>query len=118
MHVFLIGDSVFDNRAYVAAGEPDLSKQIANILGHQGRMSSAARDGSVIGGIAGQLTSIPRDATHIVVSAGGNDALQSSDVLKLPAKSVVEALNKVAGLCKVFCLPQRCPWRRDRHQII
>ena len=55
MHVFLIGNSVFDNRAYVAAGQPDLSKQIANILGHQGRMSSAARDGSVIGGIRGNF---------------------------------------------------------------
>jgi GDSL-like lipase/acylhydrolase family protein len=102
MHLFMIGDSVFDNRAYVAPGEPDLRQQVANILGQQGRVSSAAIDGAVIPGIVRQLIDLPADATHIVVSAGGNDALQSSDVLNLHVKSVTGALDKVSGVCKLF----------------
>ena len=41
---------------------------------------------------------MPEDATHLVVSAGGNDALNSSDFLTAPARSTAEALSGLADI--------------------
>ncbi len=81
MHIFMIGDSVFDNGVYVRSGEPEFQTQVAALLPKGGRVSSAARDGAVIAGVHEQLARLSKDATHIVVSAGGNDALQVSNLL-------------------------------------
>ena len=101
MHVFMIGDSVFDNAAYVGSGEPDVRKQVAELLNGD-RVSSAARDGAVIASIRDQLTQRPPDATHIVVSAGGNDALQSSNILDARVSSMSAALEMLAEVAENF----------------
>jgi hypothetical protein len=31
MHIFMLGDSVFDNAAYVRRGKPDVRKQVAEL---------------------------------------------------------------------------------------
>jgi hypothetical protein len=92
MHLFMIGDSVFDNAAYVRAGEPDVRKQVADLLPRGDHVSSSARDGAVIASIADQLAGTPADATHIMVSGGGNDALQASNVLDARVSSMSAAL--------------------------
>jgi hypothetical protein len=52
-----------------------------------------AVDGSVTRSLTQQVSKIPRDATHLVVSIGGNDALGNADLLDAPARSTADALR-------------------------
>lgn len=79
-HVVLLGDSIFDNAAYVPGGEPVI-EQLRSRLPRGSRASLLATDGAVVLSVLHQLENLPKDATHLVVSAGGNDALQHSDIL-------------------------------------
>jgi lysophospholipase L1-like esterase len=96
-HVVLLGDSIFDNKAY-AAGGPDVVTQLRARLPAGWRATLAAVDGAVAGDLRRQLERVPRDATHLVVSAGGNDALRQEGVLGAPARSVGEALARLAAV--------------------
>jgi hypothetical protein len=96
-HVVLLGDSVFDNKAYVAGG-PDVVTQLRGMLPAGWQATLAAADGAVVGDLRRQLERVPRDATHLVVSAGGNDALRQEGVLGAPARSVGEALARLAAV--------------------
>jgi hypothetical protein len=51
-----------------------------------------ALDGARVSGLAGQAARLPADATHLVVSAGGNDALEHIGLLDREVKSVGEGL--------------------------
>lgn len=90
-HVILLGDSVFDNAAYVSGG-PDVVQQLRAVLPAGQHASLLAVDGSVIVDVPHQLARCPEDASHLVVSVGGNDALRASAVLERAARSVAEAL--------------------------
>jgi len=73
-HVVLLGDSIFDNAAYVP-GQPRLTEQVA-AYGHE--VSLLAVDGSVTADVVGQSQKISAAATHLALSVGGNDALQQA----------------------------------------
>jgi len=45
---------------------------------------------------------VPAGATHLVVSAGGNDALQSAGILEEPAGSTAEVLLRLADVAEQF----------------
>src|SRR4051794_31908129 len=92
LHVALLGDSIFDNAAYVRGG-PDVLSQLRAVLPSGARASLLAVDGAVIAGVARQLERLPRDVTHLVVSAGGNDALGHSDLLERRATSSPQVLG-------------------------
>ena len=94
-HIILLGDSIFDNGVYVP-GQPDVVKQLRAALPQGWKASLLAVDGAVTRGVASQLTRIPADATHLVVSVGGNDALGESHILGAPARMVGEALMMLA----------------------
>ncbi len=53
-------------------------------------------------GVPAQLRRVPPDATHLVVSAGGNDALGHSDVLDRRARSGAEVLGWLADAVEAF----------------
>jgi lysophospholipase L1-like esterase len=55
-----------------------------------------AVDGSVIRNVRAQVRSLPADASHIVLSVGGNDALGHVRLLEDPARSMAEALTMLA----------------------
>ena len=95
-HVILLGDSVFDNSAYVGRGEPDVVRQLRGRLPAGWGATLAAVDGAVTGSVPRQLERIPPGATHLVVSVGGNDALRRQDVLEVRARSVAEGLLALA----------------------
>lgn len=99
-HAVLLGDSIFDNGAYVP-GEPAVAAQLADAL-PEARVTLLARDGDIIAGLAGQLQRLPADASHLIVSVGGNDVLGYIDVLTESASSVGEALLRMAGICDDF----------------
>ena len=100
-HVVLLGDSIFDNAAYVRGG-PDVVAQLREALPDGWRATLAAVDGAVITGVTRQLARVPSDATHLVVSAGGNDALGHSDLLDRPARSSAQVLGLLADAVEAF----------------
>ena len=91
-HVVLLGDSIFDNAAYTGM-EPDVIQHLRSILPSGWKASLLAVDGSVTSDLSSQVREIPADASHLVVSIGGNDALMNSDLLELPVDSTAEALE-------------------------
>ena len=100
-HVILLGDSVFDNAAYVGNG-PDVIGQLSAALPAGWRAELHAMDGARIADIEAQLGAVSNRATHLVVSIGGNDAMRESGVLEQNARSVAEALEKLAAIRERF----------------
>jgi lysophospholipase L1-like esterase len=98
MHVVLLGDSIFDNGAYVRPGEPDVVRQLRARLPAGAKATLAAVDGATTAGVARQLERLPADATHLVVSAGGNDALGNIGVLEDSSRSIADALTRLAAI--------------------
>jgi GDSL-like Lipase/Acylhydrolase family len=94
-HVVLLGDSIFDNRAYVGDG-PDVITQLQEKLSDW-RASLLAVDGSMTRNVREQIVLLPDDASHLILSIGGNDALNSANVLNHPAFSTSEALLQLAS---------------------
>src|SRR3712207_9457784 len=105
-HVVLLGDSVFDNAAYVRGGK-DVVTHLREFAPEGWRATLAAVDGSVVGDVARQLAKVPEDATHLVVSAGGNDALMQSGILQEGARSAAEVLDRLAGVAEAFRSEER-----------
>jgi hypothetical protein len=91
-HVVLLGDSIFDNARYVP-DRPPVIEQLRQALPRDWHASLLAVDGHITEDVVTQLKSLPADATHLVVSAGGNDALSESNLLSEAACTVGEALG-------------------------
>ena len=100
-HIVLLGDSIFDNGVYVP-GEPDVVKQLRAALPEGWTASLLAVDGAVTRNVPSQLARMPSDATHLVVSVGGNDALGESHLLSASARLVGEAVMMLADAQERF----------------
>ena len=100
-HVVLLGDSIFDNAAYVAGG-PAVITQVRERLPQGWRATLNALDGSITQDVPRQLQSIPPDASHLFVSVGGNDALGHMGFLSEEARSVAEVLHRLADIGQAF----------------
>jgi hypothetical protein len=59
-------------------------------------------DGSTTTDIARQIPSIPEDATNLVLSVGGNDALAHADVLTRKSITAMEVLEYLASVTEQF----------------
>jgi hypothetical protein len=101
-HVVLLGDSILDNRAYIGSAEPDVIQQLRQRLPHGWSATLLAVDGSVTEDVGRQLVQIPEEATHLVVSVGGNDALGEMAVLQESATSVAEAMARFVAIQAKF----------------
>lgn len=95
LHVVLLGDSIFDNGRYVP-GKPSVIDQLATELGGRGRATLLAVDGDVTRDVGAQRERLPADATHLVVSVGGNDALPHTRLLDKPLNNASELLVALA----------------------
>jgi hypothetical protein len=100
-HIILLGDSVFDNALYVAGG-PDVRTLLQACLPDDWRVTLLAVDGDRTEDVAEQLQHVPHDASHLVVSVGGNDALDNLDFLTAPAASVAAALQGLGQIARDF----------------
>ena len=96
-HVVLLGDSIFDNAAYVRGG-PDVIRQLQGALPAGWKATLRAVDGAITGSVPRQLQQLPADASHLVLSIGGNDALSHVSVLEDASRSIADALNRLAGI--------------------
>lgn len=93
-HVVLLGDSIFDNARYVP-DRPPVIEQLRQALPRGWSASLLAVDGHITEDVVNQLNDLPADATCLVVSAGGNDALGESGILREAACTVGEALGLI-----------------------
>ena len=101
MHIALLGDSVFDNRAYTQ-GEPDIAMHLRQLLPDSEDVTLCAIDGSTTFDLAFQLKKVPAGASHVVVSIGGNDVLLNCDLLNMPVTSTTEALSAFGQRIRQF----------------
>ena len=89
--LILLGDSIIDNASYVQPGESDVPAQIrANLPEHEVVMR--ARDGNMVADVLADLdrAPLPPDA-RIVLSVGGNDALDRIGLLGDPEERTFSA---------------------------
>jgi GDSL-like Lipase/Acylhydrolase family len=101
-HVVLMGDSILDNGSYTM-GLPDVSQRLHGMLGDDWAVTLAARDGATTMSLGWQLHHIPADATHLVLSIGGNDANGQAGILTKPDwYTMREALDELWLMGAVF----------------
>lgn len=101
-HVALLGDSSFDNAAYVGRGGVPVLGHLRARLPAGWKASLCAVDGATTLDIGQQLARVPADATHLVVSVGGNNALLAAGILREKARSVAEVLGRFYELGAAF----------------
>src|SRR5215203_2427357 len=94
-HIVLLGDSIFDNRAYVAA-EPDVVSHLRTMIPPGWQATLRAVDGNVAENVSRQLLGVPPDSTHLIVSVGGNNAIMNADILSLQVNSAAEVFDALA----------------------
>jgi len=97
-HIVLLGDSVFDNKVYVD-GAPDVVHHLRSMLPGDWKATLCAVDGSTTADIEAQIRSVPKDASCLFVSVGGNDALMHMGLLydtTLDGHSLLTELARLA----------------------
>ena len=77
-------------------------KHLRSLLPRDWQATLLAVDGSVTTDVINQIAKIPASATHLIVSAGGNDGLSRADILQKPASSVGDAVDQLAALRAEF----------------
>ena len=101
-HLVLLGDSIFDNERYVPDG-PSVTDHLRRMLPGDWQVTLLAVDGAAAEDVPGQLGKLPKDATHLVVSAGGNNALEyGSVILHEAAESYIEVLTRLTEMREEF----------------
>lgn len=101
-HLVLLGDSIFDNRVYVAP-DADVADQLRARLDPRWKVTLLAVDGDVTADVrTRQLASVPRDADMLVISVGGNDALRHSSILADRVATVGEGVARLAAAQSAF----------------
>ncbi|MBX7170414.1 MAG: SGNH/GDSL hydrolase family protein [Pyrinomonadaceae bacterium] len=100
-HIVLLGDSIFDNKAYIG-NEPDVISHLQGIIPSNWQAALNAVDGSLVENVSGQLLKSPPDATHFVISVGGNNAIMNADVLGLKVSSAAEVFNNLSDRISTF----------------
>ena len=108
-HVILAGDSIFDNANYVP-GEPCVADQLGKRLDGRFSVNLIAVDGDYVSDVWRQACSIPERATHVVVSAGGNDALLHAHKLRNDHLTSVDLFKEWSDIQAEF--------RRDYQQML
>jgi hypothetical protein len=99
--IVLLGDSAFDNEAYVAPG----ASTIAALESHLPAGWSAsllAQDGSTIDEVTRQAMQLPPGTSHLVVSTGMHDVLSEVGMLAECAATVADALWTVSQVGERF----------------
>ena len=115
-HVFLLGDSIFDNAPYVAQG-CEVQTQLQALLGDGFRVILLARDGDVLADMNTQVSQLPESpaaSTRLVVSCGGNNVLGLVGFMQSGVRSVLEAVDLLASWQAEF----RFEYRRMLDQVL
>jgi hypothetical protein len=92
MHLALLGDSIYANRAYTGRA-PDVAGHLRTVVPASTQVTLCAVDGATTASFLSQLACIPDDATHFALSLGGNDALQSQGLLHMKVGTAAVAFD-------------------------
>jgi len=101
-HVVLLGDSIFDNAAYVGPRGTPVIAWLRQELPAGWRATLRALDGSTTHDIPVQLRDLPATASHLIVSIGGNNALFNKSVLGESARSAASVVQRLADIQTEF----------------
>lgn len=102
-HIVLLGDSIFDNAVYVAAGA-SVRDHLRACMPHD-HVSLLAVDGSVLDDTEAQfvaLQALSETPTQLVVSCGGNDVLGWLGALQTEVESVLAAAELMSQWQREF----------------
>jgi len=94
-NIVLLGDSIFDNGAYVRSNEMDVPSQLTTLMGNSCKVTHLAVDGHITSHVPMQLNSLPNDASHLFLSVGGNDGLGHLSIFQESIFTVGDALQKM-----------------------
>ena len=83
-------------------GKLPVIKQLRENLPVGWKATLLAVDGHVTADVQHQIRRLPDDATHLIVSCGGNDALEHASVLNQSAGSVAEVLEHFTSIRTSF----------------
>ncbi len=100
-HIVLLGDSILDNGRYTEGG-PAVITQVRERLPAGWKASLLAVDGATTESVANQLERLPKDATRLVLSAGGNDALMRQSILDAPVRSSADTFTMLSKAVQEF----------------
>ena len=100
-HAVLLGDSIFDNASYVP-GKLPVIEQLRKNLPAGWKATLLSVDGDVTADVQHQIKRLPDDATHLIVSCGGNDAFRHATILNQSAGSVAEVLEHFTSIRTSF----------------
>jgi hypothetical protein len=100
-HIVLAGDSIFDNAAYVGSGQAVID-QLSNKANGLFKSTLVAADGSVTRDLNSQFKKLPPDTTHLFISSGGNDALESAYLLADRFSTVWDAMSLFSDVIGKF----------------
>ena len=106
LHVALLGDSIFDNRAYTGR-QPDVAQHLRVALGAAARVTLLAVDGTTTFDIGPQIDRVSADVTDVILSVGGNDALMHAALLGTPVRSTADALDMFGAAIDAFAVSYR-----------
>lgn len=101
LNIVLAGDYIFDNAAYVIPGR-SVAGCLVQQIGLLDRVTLLAEENATIEDVSGQMSGMPNDTTHVIISVGGNDAWGSLWLLDTPAASVKNALEKMCVVADIF----------------
>ena len=99
-HLVLLGDGILANGAHTRQ-EPDTASTIQELLPGW-TVSLLAAEGSPIAAVSTQVQRLPANADLVVLSIGGNDAMEHTDILQQPAVSSGETLDALIKMVEGF----------------
>jgi len=100
-HIVLLGDSIFDNIKYVPDGMPVI-EHLRTTIPINWNATLLAVDGDTTVDVSSQLKNVPDTATHLVISIGGNDAIEYIPIFSDRVSTVGEALLQLSSVQELF----------------
>ena len=94
MHIALLEDATLDKGAYTSGG-PSIAEHLSRLFPESGEAMFLAVDGATTRDTQRQVEQISSGATRVVLSVGGNDAMEGTRVLDRPS-----LLNTVASVTR------------------
>jgi hypothetical protein len=98
-HIVLLGDSIFDNEKYVPDGLPVID-HLRNIIPIDWQATLMAVDGNETPDTLNR--GIPKTATHLIISVGGNDAIGYLPMFEQKVSKIGEALLHLGKMRETF----------------
>lgn len=99
-HLALIGDGILANRAHTGK-EPDTATLLGELLAGW-TVSLLAAEGSHMAAVPAQVQRLRSDADLMVLSVGGNDAMEHVDLLQQPAQTSGQTLDALTAMADDF----------------